>query len=99
MSSADTVPECFSIACSSTTRFPDRLIQDPVVSVGKPDPQLPQLALDLSRDRVLRRRRVSRRAVQILLDVRVDLRCTLRRQVVDELIDWLDATLVAVVDA
>jgi hypothetical protein len=49
------------------------LVQDPVPGVGEPNPELAELAVDLRRDRVLRRRRVRGPAVEVLLDVIVDL--------------------------
>lgn len=75
------------------------LIENPIARVGEPDPQLTQLPLDLRGDRVLRRRGFWRPAAQVRLDVVVDLGGPLRRQLVDEPVDWFDPPLVAVVDS
>lgn len=61
------------------------LIENSIASVREADPQLSHLPLDLRGERMLRRWRIRRLSVQMLFDVRVDLRGPLCRQRLDEL--------------
>jgi hypothetical protein len=49
-------------------QVPRALVKHAIARLGKPHPQLPQLALDLRRDREFRRRVARIAAVQVLLD-------------------------------
>jgi hypothetical protein len=69
------------------------LVKDSIARVGEANPQLAQLALNLRGDRVPRRRGIGRPAVQMLLDVIIDLGGPLRRQPVDEPADRFDPRL------
>lgn len=68
------------------------LVEHAVASLGKPDPQLSQLAFDLRRDRKLWRRLTRATTVQVLLNGIVDLRDRKRprtQQALKKLIDRL----------
>src|SRR2546428_9228035 len=79
-------------------QVPRALVEHAKVSVAKSHPELAQHALDLRGDRERRRRSARRIVIQMLLDVIVDLGGLLSRQRLDEPVDGLIATLVAVVD-
>ena len=74
------------------------LKQHAVAGLPEPNSKLPELTLDLRRNRMLRRRRGGVLTVQVLFDEVVDLRCRLRIEIVDEFVDGLPTTPITKVD-
>jgi hypothetical protein len=72
------------------------LVEDAVSRVCESDSQLAQLVLDLRADREVRRWGTLGLIVQVLLDEVINLRRSLRRQTVDELIDGFGAPTIAI---
>jgi hypothetical protein len=78
-------------------QIPEALIEDSVTGAAKPNPELAQLAIYLRGDRKVRRWSVYRLPVQVLVDLSIDLCRPPGWQSVDEPLDRLHLTLVAVI--